>query len=135
VVVGMFDAVLLLATPTLFAWTLFGALAPDTTERWSWTPSARQRRLLIGGAVTAGLVIATPTATRIAAMSVFDEAASMRSLERAAQLDPGSYRIRIRLAEAYARRGNCTKVRAYAGAASDLLPNAPAPKRLLRRCG
>jgi hypothetical protein len=57
------------------------------------------------------------------------------ALERAASLDPGSYAILMKLATLDARRARCDGVRERAGAAHDLFPAAPAPRRLLAACG
>ena len=58
-----------------------------------------------------------------------------RQRREAALFDPGSYRINMRLAESYAGKADCKHVLEYAGAARELYPNAPQPKRLMRRCG
>jgi len=71
----------------------------------------------------------------IVAMSIFSGTTRTSRLEQASVLDPGSYRIHLRLAEGYLRRGSCTRARAHARAARDLFPHAPAPKRVLARCG
>ena len=70
----------------------------------------------------------------MAAMAAYTSATTTSQAARAAMYDPGSYRINMRLAESYASRGDCSHVRQYAGAARELFPNAPEPKRLLRRC-
>jgi hypothetical protein len=85
-------------------------------------------------AILGGLAIAR-SSTQVAAMAVFESSTRARSVERAAELDPGSYRIHLRLAESYAKRGSCANVRRHAGLARTLFPNAPAPKRLLAACG
>ena len=85
-------------------------------------------------AVLGGLVV-TRNVGQIAAMGVFESSSRASGVERAAALDPGSYRIHLQLAEAYTRRGSCKNVRIHAGAAHALYPNAPEPKRLLARCG
>jgi hypothetical protein len=53
----------------------------------------------------------------------------------AVALDPGGYRTRIRLAERYARAGDCAATIRHASTAQRLYPEAPLPRRLLRRCG
>ena len=74
------------------------------------------------------------SARQVSAMSVFSSTTRLAIGERAAALDPGSYRIHLRLAEAYARRRRCADVRTHADAARALFPNAPAPRRLLASC-
>jgi hypothetical protein len=56
-------------------------------------------------------------------------------LAQAVQLDPGSYRIRVRLAQAYLARGDCAHARVQAHAAHDLFPSAGEPKRDISACG
>ncbi len=138
-VTASFDAVLLLAAPALVAWTAMGAMTGAIPARYTWRPSRRARALTFAVAALAGLLAVTRGLTQLAAMKVYSEGSGggtrVTQLERAAWLDPGSYRIHIRAAEAYAARGNCARVRVHARAARDLLPNAPAPRRLLGACG
>jgi hypothetical protein len=135
VVVGTFDAVLLLPVPALCAWTLLGALSPPSRERKAFTLSVLQRTLaVLLVAVVGGLAIAR-SATQLSAMSIFSTTSRVTRLEQASSLDPGSYRIHVRLAEGYARRGSCRRVIAHASAAHDLFPNAAQPRRLLADCG
>jgi O-antigen ligase len=134
-VVSTFDAVLLLPTPALIAWGLLGALSAPSRSRLVVELSRTQRvaaKLLV--AILGGLAIAR-SSTQLASMSAFESSTRASRIERAADLDPGSYRIHMRLAEAYARRGSCANVRVHAGMARALFPNAPAPKRLLAACG
>jgi hypothetical protein len=134
-VVSTFDAVLLLPTPALIAWGLLGALSAPSRSRLVVELSRTQRvaaMLLV--AILGGLAIAR-SSTQLASMSAFESSTRASRIERAADLDPGSYRIHMRLAEAYARRGSCANVRLHAGMARALFPNAPAPKRLLAACG
>jgi len=134
-VVGTFDAVLLLPTPALIGWALLGALSPPPRERVAIElPPARRFGAMALVAALGGLAV-TRSATQIAAMGVFESSSRASGVERAAALDPGSYRIHLRLAEAYIRRGSCKNARIHAGAAHDLYPNAPEPRRLLARCG
>ncbi len=135
VVVGTFDAVLLLPVPALAAWALLGALSPPTRERKAVALSLPARALaLVAVAAVGGLAI-TRSAAQLSAMSIFSTTSRMTRLEHASTLDPGSYRIHVRLAEGYARRGNCKRVIAHATAARELFPSAPPPRRLLRSCG
>ena len=56
-------------------------------------------------------------------------------MARAAAIDPGSYRIRMLLARAWARAGRCDRAIPLARDARELFPNHPAPQQLLRACG
>ncbi len=138
VVVGAFDAVLLLAAPAFVAWTALGALAiesggVDDAERpVPWPPVLR--RAAWGALALAGLLAGVRAAGQGGAMALFSTGRAS-AIARAGELDPGSYRIRLRLAELAARRGRCAEVRTHAGAAAELLPEAPAPRRLLAACG
>lgn len=134
-VVGTFDAVLLLPPPALVGWALLGALSPPPRERVTVElPPVRRLGAMALVVVLGGLAV-TRSVGQIAAMNVFESSEHASGVERAAALDPGSFRIRLRLAEAYARRGSCKNVRIHASAAHSLYPNAPEPKRLLARCG
>ena len=134
-VVSTFDAVLLLPTPALIAWGLLGALSPPSRPRLIVDlPTTQRVAAMLLVVILGGLAIARSSA-QLMAMSVFESNTRASRVERAAELDPGSYRIHMRLAEAYAKRGSCANVRTHAGSARALFPNAPAPKRLLAACG
>ena len=135
VVVGMFDAVLLLPAPALLSWAALGALAPVPRERAVVELSVARRILLLLAVAALGALAVWRSASQLMAMSIFSNSTRTSRLERASSLDPGSYRIHLRLAEGYLRRGTCTRARAHASAARDLFPSAPAPKRVLGRCG
>jgi O-antigen ligase len=132
VIVGAFDAVLLIAIPSLFMWSIVGALSPPGKARATLPPHVRGP--VVGAAVVCAVLVVLRASGQIAAMSVYTGATTTTQAARAALFDPGSYRIAIRLAESYAARGDCAHVRRYAGAAREMFPNAPQPKRLLRRC-
>jgi O-antigen ligase len=132
-IVGAFDAVLLIAIPSLFVWAIVGALSP--TARPRATVPANVRGPVLGAAVVVAAFVVLRSSGQIAAMSAYTAAPNATKASRAALYDPGSYRIHIRLAQSYATRGDCKRVRQYAGAARELFPNAAEPKRLLRRCG
>lgn len=134
VVAGSFDAVLLIAVPSFLFWTLAGALAPDAdVARWDLPRSTRAIGIVL--VLIAGAVAIIRSARQVGAMSVFTASSRASALERASQLDPGSYRIQMRVADAYAAQGSCAKARAHAEEAQALFPSAVAPKRVLARCG
>jgi hypothetical protein len=134
-VVSTFDAVLLLPAPALIAWGLLGALSPPSRTRTIVElPTSQRIAAMLLVAILGGLAIAR-SSTQLAAMAVFESSTRASRVERAAELDPGSYRIHLRLAESYAKRRSCANVRAHAEMARELYPNAPAPKRLLAACG
>jgi hypothetical protein len=51
-----------------------------------------------------------------------------------AMWDPGSYRINLRVAELYSRRGRCSVARGYARRAVGLFPLAPEARRIRQSC-
>jgi hypothetical protein len=99
------------------------------------TLSLPLRALAIVGVVLIGGLAVARSASQLSAMSIFSTTSRTTRLEDASALDPGSYRIRVRLAEGYARRGNCKRVLAHANAAHELFPNASQPRRLRAACG
>jgi len=99
------------------------------------TVPSHARGPVLGAAVVLALLILLRATGQIAAMSVYTSATTTTRAARAALFDPGSYRINMRLAQAFVSRGDCQRVRQYAGAARELFPNAAEPKRMLRRCG
>jgi O-antigen ligase len=133
-VVGAFDAVLLLPVPTLFGWTIVGALASSARPIREIPLTSRSRRHLMIGVAVVGALFVGRAATQTIAMSVFD-GGERKAMERAAAFDPGSYRIRMLLGRAWARAGRCDRAVPHATAAHDLFPNHPAPAQLLRACG
>ena len=133
-VVSTFDAVLLLPAPALIAWGLLGALSPPSRSRVIVElPTSRRIAAMLLVTILGGLAILR-SSRQVAAMAVFETSTGAARVERAAALDPGSYRIHMRLADAYARRRSCKNARPHAEAAGALFPNAPAPKRMLAAC-
>ncbi len=135
VVVGAFDAVLLLPTPSAVLWPAIGALAPPTAARVVVSFPRLVRLASVAFLLAVGAAAATRSVTQALAMGLYGDGVRAVALTRAARLDPGSYRIRTRLAESDLRRGRCTGVRRNAGEAHRLFPNAPTPRRLLAACG
>jgi len=128
-VAGAFDAVLLLALPSFIVWTAIGAL-----ECAGNASAFESRASKSGGAASAlqavvllvtllGVIRST---TQLMAMEIYATRGDRASLERAARIDPGNYRVRLRLA----RKGRCE----HALAARALFPNADAAKAAARRC-
>lgn len=132
-VVGAFDAVLLIAIPTFFVWTLAGALAPPVTGRASFRWGVHD--LAPVAVFGLGVIIVGRSACQLAAMSLANGTSRASVLETAARLDPGEYRIQMRAAQAELRRGHCQAVRARASSARKLFPNAAAPRDYLSSCG
>lgn len=137
IVVGCFDAVLLLAVPSLVSWSLLGALAASVGPKARWTPDldGGRRRVAMVALATVGTLSSLRAASQIGGMAIAESGRSWRVAERAALVDPGSYRLRMRAADAAAARGDCRRAIGHARAAREMFPTAPAPRRLIRRCG
>ena len=137
IVVGCFDAVLLLAVPSLVAWSLLGALTATVGPQARWTPEltdGRRRTAMVAIAVF-GTLASLRAASQIGGMAIAESGRSSRVAARAALVDPGSYRLRVRAADAAIARGDCRGAIRHARAAREMFPSAPTPRRLLRRCG
>ena len=123
VVTGLFDAVLLLAVPALIIWAALGAL---------FVPVASTRRmrvvLLVAIAITA--IGAARSAAQLTAMQIYATRSDRASLTRAARIDPGNYRLRLRLARMGRRQQRCE----HARAAHALFPSAHAARDVSRGC-
>lgn len=128
-VVGAFDAVLLLALPTLLVWAALGAMwPPEEARKVAAGPGVRVLALLVVSlAAGAGAV---KSGAQLLAMGIFAEGGDREALELASRLDPGSYRIHLRLARGGTREQRCE----HALAARELYPNAEAARRAARRC-
>jgi hypothetical protein len=131
---GAFDAVLLLPPPALVVWAAVGALVPAGRVVRQIDLAKTRRRWLQLVVLAGGVSFVVLSARKIQAMNIYTNGGTTAALDEAAKLDPGSYRIRMRAADAWLGRGICAKARPHALAARDLFPNAPAPKRLLAQC-
>lgn len=125
---GAFDAVLLLALPSLIVWAALGALwKPELplagTARWF--PRALFVVCLIVSA--AGTF---RSASQLVSMHIYANRTDRESLIRAARIDPGNYRVHLRLAQSGPRAERCE----HARAAHSLYPHAATARRLSRRC-
>jgi O-antigen ligase len=131
-IVGLFDAVLLLAIPTTFMWLLAGVLSPPVAPSQTIGPGLRKA---VGPLVVLfGLLAVARSAGQIEAMALYHGSSRLSTIESAAKWDRGSYRIQMRLAEGYASRGDCGRAAPHAKVANAMYPNAGDPKAVLRRC-
>lgn len=133
-IVGAFDAVLLLPVPALVAWSLLGALAPASKERRTFELGLPRRVLAFVVIAGVAAVIVTRSAAQLGAMSIYATSSRTAELERASAMDPGSYRIHARLAQLYIGRRDCRHSRPHATAARQLFPSSPVAKRLYAAC-
>lgn len=137
-VAGAFDAVLLLALPTLIVWTALGGLwTPDAGVVSGWFRRRAEPRsyasipVILGlGVVALAAVGAARSVAQVVAMDTFATESSRAALERASQIDPGSYRLHLRLA----RSGKHSQRCAHAMAAMSLFPNSGAARQVSRGC-
>jgi O-antigen ligase len=135
-VVGAFDAVLLIAPPTLFVWLLLGVYAEPVAQsatRPTLATGVRQWGPVIVFGL--GVIAIGRSALQIAAMATVTQSTRTSALEQASMFDPGSYRIHLRLAEAFLNAGRCDRARPAAHVARDLYPMAGTPRQLLAECG
>jgi len=135
VVVSAFDAALLLAAPTLLVWALLGALRDPRAATQGLTISRGVHQWAPALAFALGALAVGRSVCQSVAMDIFNGTSRTSRIETASFLDPGSYRIHVRLAESYAERGNCARVIPHARAARSLFPNAAEPRQLLAQCG
>ena len=126
---GLFDAVLLLALPTLIVWAALGALWSPAPTPVSEGREKVRRFALLAVVLVAGLG-ALRSAGQVAAMRIYTTTDRLATLENAALLDPGNYRVHLRLARGRRGEQRCE----HAGAAHALLPNAAAARSLNRGC-
>jgi len=114
-VAGAFDAVLLLPLPTLIVWCALGALsgaaAPSPPHGGEAPPPHREpSRAIILLAILISLAGVARSTAQLIAMEIYSTSNNRKSLELAARIDPGNYRLQLRLGH---RR-----------AAHELFPNA-----------
>lgn len=133
-VVSAFDAVLLLAAPALLVWTILGASAGARRRGRDFALSSRAWALVAGCTMLIVVASVARSAGETRAMMMVGRGGRTAGWVSGARWDPGSYRINLKVAELYARRGKCTDATEYAQRARGLFPNAPAPKRVLRSC-
>lgn len=136
IVVGLFDAVLLLAPPTMCVWLLLGVYAEPASAsapRRGLTTGVRQWAPVVVFALA--LMASGRSVLQIAAMQTVSTTTRISALQRAALFDPGSYRIRLRLAEAELNAGRCDRAKVEARAAHALYPSAAGARQVLADCG
>ena len=134
IVVSAFDVVLLLAAPAFMVWAVLGATsgirrgAREVSVSPGWLSPAAAALVL------ASLVSTTRSAAQMLSMTSVGQGGYTAGWVNGAMWDPGSYRINLRVAELYSRRGRCSVARGYARQAVALFPNSPQAKRIARNC-
>lgn len=138
-VVSAFDVVLLLGAPSFLVWSILGATSGIRTasgeRRWSELTVSR-KSLSVAAAAIILVVLASVarSATQAVAMSSVGRGGLTAGWVAGAMWDPGSYRINLRVAELYSRRGRCSVARGYARRAVALFPLAPEARRIKQSC-
>ena len=130
-VTGSFDAVLLNSAPVFLVAVAAGVLLPATRPVIDRPFHGPRRRATIAGMVAFAVIVTAYSAVQFASIRVTSDARTRATIERAARIDPTSYRLHLDLA----RRGNCTARIPHARAAARLLPWHETPREALRRCG
>jgi O-antigen ligase len=138
-VVSAFDVVLLLAAPSFLVWSVLGA----TSGIRAGSGARRGREVKISpgalslaavGIILVTLASAARSATQTMAMSMVGRGGLTAGWVTGAMWDPGSYRINLRIAQLYSRRGHCSVALGYARRAVALFPFAPEARRIRQSC-
>lgn len=128
---GAFDAVLLLAPPTLFFWAACGVLMPDSGPVLERPLSRRASQLLLPLAVGLSTTFAGRSGAQLAAIVTAGEGRVIADVRRASRIDPGNFRLQL----IQAGRLRCEQARVHARMALSLFPHHPSAKRAQARCG
>jgi O-antigen ligase len=134
-VVSAFDVVLLLGAPSILVWSVIGATSGIRREGREEKLSPRAWGLAAAGLLFVALLSTARSATQTVSMISVGRGGMTAGWVGGAALDPGSYRINLRVADLYYRRGRCGTARAFARRAQGLFPHASAPRRILNGCG
>jgi len=134
-VVSAFDVVLVLAAPSFLVWSVLGATSGIRPNAREVKVSSKALGIAAVALMLASLVSTARSVTQTLAMTYVARGAYTAGWVTGAMWDPGSYRINVRVAELYSRRGHCSAARGYAQRAVSLFPHSPQAKRLKRSCG
>ena len=126
---GLFDAVMLLAPPTMVVFVGLGAVLPATRAVATIELGGRRLRWVGIATVLLGGLLAK-SATQLQAILVARDGYPRSRLVNAARWDPGSHRLQILLAQ----RSTCPAAGVHAERAAHLLPHHAWPRRLAGRC-
>jgi O-antigen ligase len=129
VVTGAFDAVLLLAPPTLLVWASAGVLLPESGIAGA-LPLSRWRLSALAALLL--LFAAGRSLGQVRSIALAGPGWPVERLQRAVRYDPGSYRLHLMIAQ----RTSCARgAGGHAFRAARLFPHLPAPHRRMRQCG
>lgn len=132
--VASFDAVMVLAAPSFIIWTALGAMSAGGRARSEWAPSGGTRRAASLGVLGVLSLFTLRSVGETFAMQSFGSGQQLGHVETAAMLDPGSYRVQLRLAVLAMNSRGCRLALPHARSAAGMFPSATAPRVVLRRC-
>jgi hypothetical protein len=133
-VVSAFDVVLVLAAPAFMVWSILGATSGLRRSAREVTVSPGWLGVAAAAVVLASVISTARSITQTVAMTAVGRGGMTAGWVTGAMWDPGSYRINLRVAELYSRRGRCSAARSYARQAVSLFPHSPEAKRVARNC-
>jgi O-antigen ligase len=133
-VVSAFDVVLVLAAPAFIVWAVLGAASGTRKPARELAVSSPALGLAAAALLVVTIVSVARSLTQTIAMTSVGRGGMTAGWVSGATWDPGSYRINLRVADLYSRRGHCSVARGYARRAVSLFPNAPAARRVARSC-
>lgn len=133
-VVSAFDVVLLLAAPAFMVWSVLGATSGIRQSAREVKMTSSSLGVAAAALVVAALVSTARSVTQLMAMNYVGRGGLTAGWVSGALWDPGSYRINLRAAQLYSRRGRCSTARDYARRAVSLFPHSPEAKRIARSC-
>lgn len=133
-VVSAFDVVLVLAAPSFLVWSVLGATSGIRRNSREVNVSTRTLGISALVLMLLTLVSVARSLTQTVAMMDVGRGAYTAGWVTGAMWDPGSFRINLRVAELYSRRGHCSVARGYARQAVSLFPHSPQAKRIQRSC-
>jgi O-antigen ligase len=131
------DAVLaqcVLAAPSFLVWSILGATSGIRRNSREVKVSTRALGISAIVMMLLSLVSVARSVTQTVAMMDVGRGAYTAGWVTGAMWDPGSFRINLRVAELYSRRGHCSVARGYARQAVSLFPHSPQAKRIQRSC-
>jgi hypothetical protein len=133
-VVSAFDVVLVLAAPSFLVWSVLGATSGIRRNSREVKVSTRTLGISAIVLMLLSLVSVARSVTQTVAMTAVGRGAYTAGWVTGAMWDPGNFRINLRVAELYSRRGHCSTARGYARQAVSLFPHSPQAKRIQRSC-
>jgi O-antigen ligase len=134
IVVSAFDVVLLLGAPAFLVWSILGVTSGIRRNARDVKVSSSALGVAAAALLLFSLVSTARSLTQLIAMTAVGRGGYTAGWVTGAMWDPGSYRINLRVAELYSRRGHCSVARGYARRAVSLFPNSPGAKRIARNC-